>query len=90
MYDNFDECNHDQRYDRAIWHTLNGDIPVMIIAYSLGALRAFCVVGIEASNDLRTLSDCVLTAGNYAATWLPVSKLTIPVSNRSIRNANVS
>lgn len=83
MYDQFDETTHEAKFDRAIWHTggSSGNVPVLILAYSLGATRAFCLIHIDQ-----------LTSGNYSAVWLPVNKLTIevpsitPIGDRSNQN----
>jgi len=53
---------------RAVWHGGNGSVPVRVIAYSLGATIAFCIIG---------LGD-TLEAGNYSATWLPTTQLRFP------------
>lgn len=53
---------------RVNWLTTNGTVPVTIIAYSLGATMAYCIIG---------LGD-VLESGNFALVWLPVSVLRFP------------
>jgi hypothetical protein len=53
---------------RAIWRIANGSIPVRVLAYSLGATIAFCIIG---------LGD-TLEADNYSATWLPTTQLQFP------------
>ena len=63
------DANHNEpKFDRAIWHTYgsSGDVPVLILAYSLGATRAYCLTHVQS-----------LIAGNYSAVWLPVNQLTI-------------
>lgn len=67
-YDPYDEVVHDPQYVKAIWHTRGsaGNVPVLILAFSLGATRAFCLLHISK-----------LTSGNYGAVWLSTSQLTI-------------
>jgi len=53
----------------ADWHAANGIIRVTIIAYTLGATMAFCVIGLGEKQ--------LLTTGNYGICWLPTRDLTI-------------
>lgn len=52
----------------ATWHHMNGSVPVTIIAYSLGATLAYCIIG---------LGD-VLESANFSTAWLPVAQLQYP------------
>lgn len=42
-------------------------IPVLIVAWSLGATYAFCIMGLSKPGVLET--------GNYSCGWFPVSQL---------------
>jgi len=66
-YDAFDETTHDPQYVAASWRQPHGaSVPVWIIAYSLGATRAFCILHIDKAYT-----------GNYSLLWLPTAQLTI-------------
>lgn len=69
MYDAADETQHEPTTDvvTGIWHTGNGAVPVRVIAWSLGATRAYVLIGVSKR----------LEAGNFSATWVPVAKLTL-------------
>jgi hypothetical protein len=69
----FDRITHEPLYVRAIWRGANkagvanaGAVPVLVIAWSLGATRAYCLLHIDR-----------LDAGNYSACWLPSNQLDI-------------
>lgn len=66
------EIVHEAKYDTAFWNTGNGRLPVLIIAYSEGAMHAFCIIR---GWELGALGR-PLTAGNYSAVWLPCSQLS--------------
>lgn len=64
----FDAVTHEPLAIRAIWRATGfAGVPVLILAWSLGATRAYCLI----------IGDTKLTAGNYSACWLPSSQLTI-------------
>lgn len=64
----YDQRTHDPQYVKAIWRGPAGylTVNVWIIAYSLGATRAFCILHIDSA-----------TAGNYSMCWLPSAQLQI-------------
>lgn len=47
------------------WRGGQGAVAVTVLAYSLGATMAYCIIG---------LGD-KLEPGNFSATWLPVTQL---------------
>lgn len=80
-YDEFDVKTHDPQYVKARWHAPAGSfgvIDVWVIAYSLGATRAFCILHIEEAQT-----------GNYAMCWLPTAELQIieNTANKSLIEA---
>lgn len=66
MHDLFDEVNHEPASIAGTWTAGNGSVPVRVIAFSLGATRACCIIGTKQ-----------LEIGNFAITWLPVDKLIL-------------
>lgn len=80
-FDRFDETTHDPQYVKAKWLPppgFGGSIDVWIIAYSLGATRAFCILHIDTAET-----------GNYSLVWLPTAQLKItPLGDRSNEDGN--
>lgn len=51
----------------ARWRHANGSTLVYIVAWSLGATQAFCVLGFHKIGEL--------CGGNHSTAWLPVNQL---------------
>lgn len=66
MHDPYDEEHNEPAQVTGVWNTGNGSVPIRVIAYSLGATRACCIIGTKR-----------LEIGNWSITWLPVNKLTL-------------